>query len=548
MRPRTSRVRAALAVAAFVVLGWSWALASPVGSNADEAFHLTSAWCAWGDSNTCAIDPTTGSVTVPSAVGTAACFVGRPEKGAACWGELAQGATVTTANVNAAQGNYPPVFHIVMRTFVGSDIERSVVAMRMFNVALAAGILLWGLLLAPPAAARALALTWGVAIVPFGLFNIASVNPSSWAIIGGGTCWAFLYTLLGEPSWRSKRAVFAALGVAVTALIAFARSDQAWVLLLSFVGVAVLQRSFTQHLRRTLAALVGALLAGAVVALLFSVGRYATTLQGLHWPSGNALTDQPNPLLKVLVELPAYLGGHFGLQQPWAQRDAVANYGVDGWVNTAFLHNLASNDVVMPSLVGVVGVACVSVLVFLGFTTHSRRKVAALLIVALGLIAQILVMRSLADWGSWENSQGYVWFLYPRYTLPLVLVAIAIALIVRPVARPILNRLQASVIAAALIGSATVALLAVMARYMVGQDHSWTQFELRDGWWWTWGPDPLLVIGIAVIAALVYFPAMISFGVRYPGATANRSVSEGRTPSSGALRREGQGAPSPHSR
>ena len=529
----TARWRSILAVAALLVLGWSWSFASPVGSNADETFHLTSTWCAWGESETCLDGPSPGTVTVPVAVGAQACFVGFPERDAACHGDRPVEALVTTAHVNAS-GNYPPVFHLVMRAFVGDDVERSVVTMRMFNVALAAGMLLWALLLAPPVAARALALTWGVALVPFGLFNIASVNPSSWAIIGGGTCWAFLYTLFALPSWRSPRAAAAALGVMASALIAFARSDQAWVIVLSFIAVAILQRSFSRHTRRTLVAAAGALVVAAAVAALFSVGRYATSLQGLHWPHGSPLTDQPNPLLKVIAELPAYLGAHVGLQQPWAQREAMTDFGVEGWVNTAFLHGLGSNDITMPSIVGVVGLACVSALVFLGFSHYTRRKVAAVAVVLIGLIGQIIVMRSLAEWGSWTNTQGYAWFLYPRYTLPIVLLGIAVSLIVRPRTRPILNGLQATLISTAMIVSATVALLAVMARFMAGQDHSWTQFEVRGGWWWTWGPDPLVVIGIAVAAALIYFPAMISFG-----------VSGARAPSPAAPRRAPQGASLP---
>jgi hypothetical protein len=195
------------------------------------------------------------------------------------------------------------------------------------------------------------------------------------------------------------------------------------------------------------------------------------------------------------------------MQQPWAQRESVADFGVDGWVNTAFLYGLG---------VGVVGVGCVGALILLGFSTYPRRKLVAFLIVLMGMVVQVVAMRSLAQWGSWKSAQGFQWFVYPRYTIPAFMVLIALALIVKPISRPLLNRLQAGVISLGLVFTSVVSLLAVMARYMHGQDHSWVQFDPNQGWWWSWGPDPIVIIAAATLASIVFFPAMLSFGVLHP--------------------------------
>jgi hypothetical protein len=400
--------------------------------------------------------------------------------------------------------------------FAGQDVDKSVVVMRMFNVAVAAAVLLWALLLAPPVVSRALALTWAIAIIPIGLFFIASVNPSSWAIIGGSTFWVFLYTLFDEPRWRSKRAMSAILGMLVTmGLALMARADQGYVIVLSIIAVGIIQGFFLNNKFKSLIILTAFSIAAITVAFSFNVGNYLSTFT-FKAPVGNQITDQPNPLIKVLAEVPAFLAGAFGLQEPWAQRESISDYGVEGWVNKTFLIGLGNgNDILMPSLVGVLILIVVSGSLFLALSQSPRAKIVAVSMVFAGLLFQILVLRSLSSWGSWEN-QSYASYIYPRYFLPLLILTIALSLIVTPISKPIFGKLQGYLVSIFLTIAATVGLMATIGRYMHGQDRSWVQFETASGWWWSWGPDPVLIILLGLLTAAIYFGAMISFAIRFP--------------------------------
>ena len=501
---------------ALVFLGWAWAWASPIGSSADENFHISSIWCAWGDSETCRIDADGGAVSVPTKVATKPCFVNQNDRGAQCSNLLLSPELVSTTNVNPPTGGYPPGFYLAMRTFVGGDVDRSVLIMRMVNVAIAAALLLWSLIMAPRTVARAQALAWSIALVPTGLFFISSVNPSSWAIAGVGTFWVFALALARQRSWRTPKALTAMAGAVVAGLMAtMARSDTVWVLLLSLAAVALLEwkRGRTAH-RLALSALVLAVPAAALVAF-FRIGRYLSELN-LTFPEGNADTGQPNPLLKMMLETPAFIAGIFGLQQPWGQNEDATNWGVPGWVMNAYSYGVGALDVINPSISGVLVVLAAAGTLMLGLAAYSWRKISAIAILMVGSLAQMILMRALAGFGNWENDQGFAWVIQPRYFLPAVMVTVGLVMIVSPVKRPIFNRLQGVLVALALSVGATVSLMSVVARYMHGQRGSWVHFDTSVDWWWPWGPHPVLLIVVGAAAALAYFSLTISLGVTFP--------------------------------
>ena len=509
--------RFVLPVIAFVFLGWSWAFASPTGSSADETYHLSSIWCAWGDSETCIRNDAEGTIAVPTKVAVKPCFVNQSQQDARCSWLLLSPELVVTDRFNPPQGGYPPAFYSTMRAFVGPDVDRSVLIMRMVNVLIAAALLLWALLLARPVFGRAIAMAWMITLVPTGLFFIASVNPSSWTIIGGSLFWVFLLTFLREASWKSPRALSALAGSVVTALMAaLSRSDSVAVLGLSALAVVILEWRRVFSRSRRLWVVIAVLVPLGLLALYFRVGRYLSDLNP-YIPPGNELTDQPNPLVKMLLELPAFIGGIFGLQQPiWVQREDSSNWGVDGWVMNSFSFGVGALDVINPSIAGVFGVLAAAGTLMVGLGRNSRPKLLAIAVVTVGLISQMIFMRALGGFGNWENTQGVEWVLQPRYFLPTVMVIAGLIMITRPASRPIFNRVQALAVTTALSIAATTALMAVIARYMHSQLRSWVQFDLAEGWWWSWGPSPVVLIIAGSISAIVFFASMASLGVSYP--------------------------------
>ena len=315
--------------------------------------------------------------------------------------------------------------------------------------------------------------------------------------------------------------IAAVTGLVISAFLAIARADQVWVLLLSFIAILFVSKRWRSHKWLIAVSLAVVALIAALLAWQFNVGRYIRSFD-FAWPVGNSQTDQPNPLAKVLIEFPYFLTGHLGAQQPWSQRDSITNSGIEGWTNTAFLYGLGSPDITMPSIVGLVGTILLGAITFLALARTNRMRIAAPLILLLGILVQVVAMRALGAWGG-DGTVGFAWFVYPRYTVPAFMVLLAMLAMARTTRGPAFNRKQQAVAATALTVSATVSLMAVMSRYMYGQDHSWLQFETYRGWWWNFGPDPVAVIVLSALGAAVYFAVMLSLGSSKQLSTSNKT-------------------------
>ena len=176
-RGRSGLWRALIPALAFFLMGATWALASPPGSAADDDYHLSSIWCAWGNSETCVVGPNADSVFVPESVALAGqCYNFEYEIGGVCTKTLTR-SLVATDRFNT--GSYPSLFYSVMRAFVGPDVERSVVMMRIANTALCSVILALALSVVHSGARQGIVVAWLTCLVPIAIFFIPSTNPSS---------------------------------------------------------------------------------------------------------------------------------------------------------------------------------------------------------------------------------------------------------------------------------------------------------------------------------------------------------------------------------
>ncbi len=494
----------ALPTVAFLFLGWAWAFASPVGSAADESFHLTSIWCAWGDSDSCVISDIPGVVSVPDRVANASCMAQLGNDSAACVYSLTMD-LVETNEVNRGEIKYPPIYYGIMRAFVGPDVSTSVLMMRFVNVAIAAALIAFALVVARPVARRAMTLALMVCMVPTGIFFIASVNPSAWAITGGMLFWAFLYTLLSEPTIRTRRAIAAGVGAAACAILALsARGDSAIVLSASAVAVILLA---WPRLRGRVRLLWLSLLAIPFIAIaaVFNVGRYASL--GLVFPPGNPDMDQPNSVVKMLVELPTFLAGILGGQvSVWAQRSSSNDSQIPGFSWPGYSFGVGSLDVQNPEISSLLVLACVGGVVFLGLRSHGLRKIVALGLLSATLVGELLVMRGLVAFQPIQSLQ-------PRYYFALVVVIVSVAAIAFPRRPSLVNRGQAALLVVVLVVADTAALMATVARYTYGQAHSWTGLVDAPNWWWSSGPSHVITIAIGVLASAAWLVGMARIAV-----------------------------------
>jgi hypothetical protein len=427
---------------------------------------------------------------------------------------LLTGKLVPTTGLNSVADHNPPLFYATMRAFVGNDTARSVLFIRFFNVALAAGLLGFALAVSRPPIRRALALGWAVAIIPVGMFTIASTNPSSWAIIGVGVFWAFLYTFLTEHQWRSPRALWALLGAVLSTVVALGgRSDPIYMILLSVIAVVLMAApQLRQRIRKVwpvLAAAAIAVVAIIVVSWNTRAGSIVKMAGQMQFPPGDYGRDQPNAVLKTLAEFPSFFAGMFGGQAPaWAQRTSGFDGGTPGYTWTGFTYGMGYTDLIMPSLVGVVAMACVGAIFLVGFTSYSWRKFAAVGLLSVGLVAEILFLRSIF---AFQQATGA---LQPRYFFPLVLLIICFSVISYPMSRRLLNRGQTLILILALALVNGVALRATIARYVHGQAHSWTSIVDEGAWWWPSGPSPNLLSLMGALAGLVWFASVLALANR----------------------------------
>lgn len=492
---------------AFAVMAAMWAVISPVGSSPDDDFHMASIWCAWGTSDSCLTETPIGSnlpwadFYVPRELDFQ-CFVETAPASAAC--ALDQEAGWIPGRVNLVIGTYPPVFHAAMRVFVGPDIDTSVRAMRIANGILAGALLAFALTILKPRFKRAVALTWLIGIIPFGLWFIASTNPSSWSIIAGGLFWAFLANWLTSESLASRNAWLSFVGMVITVVLAAgSRSDAALALAVAALAVAIFaSRTLRSHPKRLLLVLI------PIPVLILGVLYRVRSLGGLGGIQIGTMGDDQS-LVGLLAqwnryawEFPSLVSGMLGGEEPNFLQASTYIYG------------LANQDVLLPSTVLVLTLILLGGVVFWGLTSYSGPK-----LLSLGFILASMVMLPLVTLSRFNFANMY----QPRYLLPLFLAFIGIAATVRLSDAPGLRRLQAYGIAVGVLIVGATSLLATTRRFTNGQQETWLSLGFTPEWWWSDLGHPLGFVLAGTVATAVYAGAL-AWIARNPATASRRLV------------------------
>lgn len=187
-----------------IFLSVFWSITSPLGSSADEDFHLASIVCADGESNYCKVVSQKppddqnivsvphmihGALNYDEIVGTKYvwCFLDGYTRAANC---PKDNIWVTTNRVNSVGQNetigYPTLFYSVMNKFV---VEDNFSYKFVFNLRLINGfflnLMILGTLLIWARFNKAKTIfPYIIAFNPLFLFTISSINPSSWEFVG----------------------------------------------------------------------------------------------------------------------------------------------------------------------------------------------------------------------------------------------------------------------------------------------------------------------------------------------------------------------------
>ena len=471
-----------LPVALFLTLV-GWAVTSPVGSAPDDDFHLSSIWCSW-PADACEPTADDQAILVPrNVVQSADCFRYRDDVTADCTeATSADSSLVIVTHVNQIEHLYPTGFHTAMAMFVGDDVERSVITMRLINAAVISVLLALLMRVAPVGISSATLIALAVTSIPLGLFILASTNPSSWAVGGIVLFWGFASALLRRSSWRSRRTWLLLAGAIATAAMAMtSRVDTGAYLLLA--AVLALIAAGPRRWRR---------ISSGVVAVLGILGfisyvTFETPLVGDGAPLGTADAGL-GLFLSNAVYLPILWSG------------IVGTSGL-GW-----------NDTAMPTLVPFVGVAALGGLAWLGLS-HLWRAKAVAVAVAFGAFALVPL------WFLQREGLVVGELVQSRYLAPLLALLMATLLLPRQADRPLPWPIApAVVVATALAVTSTLAFWINAHRYSFGADAA--LFDVRDAPVWT-GP---LSVHPAVFTLLVAVTSsVVIVGALLPPALAHRT-------------------------
>ncbi|WP_341954141.1 DUF2142 domain-containing protein [Salinibacterium sp. TMP30] len=456
----------------------AWALASPMGAAPDDDYHLVSIWCSTGDSDLCQPGESPKTRMVPQTVLQSPCYAFFSDESAACQSRLDYDSDkLVETNRGNFVGAYPPLYYSVMSNFVGEDILASVMAMRLFNVALFVAITAALYLLLPTGRRPALVWGWLISTVPLGMFLLASNNPSGWAVAGVGTAWLALLGYFETPTSakrialgglfvvavfmaagsRGDSALYVVGGIGVAAIIAFENSRRFWSLAVLPVLMIVVSAAFFLTSRQTASGISGFSSQDTVVAGTEQAAGAAANLAGFGLLAYNFLN------------VPSLWAGAFG---GWAL----------GWLDTPI-----PESVTFLALAAFIGVG------FVGLSVLNGRK--AIVIAGVGFVLWALPTYVLTQGGDKVGEQ-----VQPRYILPLIVLLGGLLVLQAGRKRFALGRTQTIAVVIALSAANLVALHMNMRRYVTGNDVPGWNLDAGAEWFWSGAPAPMVVWGIGSLA------------------------------------------------
>lgn len=437
---------------------FGWGLASPVGSSPDDDFHVASIWCAYGErAGLCETADEPDQRKVPIPIVNMTCFAFHPEIDGSCQKGQPEDPSAGVQPVNHGNWNgqtYPPLFYGTMGVFASENVAVSVVAIRLFNALLATVMLTLTMIALPRRLRPVLGVSATVALIPLGLFTLASTNPSSWALVSAAVVFP---AVLGIAETQGRRRIaLGALAIVGGVLGAGARADAA-----AYAAFAALLAWFLSAKKSRWNTII-ALAICVIGAISFLTSGQADGLSGLS-TEADAPTGGFNLLVFNLLALPSLWLGMF------------TNLG---WLDTA-----------MSSLAIFASVFATIAVLFAGINRISWRK--ALSLVAVCGMLVLLPLYVLHGSNAVVGSQ-----LQPRYILPLLVILLAVA--AAPFPTPLrLTLPQAWVLGALLAGGHALALYDTLTRYVAGQ----RVINLDAGDWW-WGGSPVSPLGVLVAGSL----------------------------------------------
>jgi len=331
-----------VAGAALFVTLICWSLSSPINSHGDERYYIGSIWCANGyDENCLPLGRTKDNIEVASVKLGLCTPIGIEEtykrvlvdqNEAQCRYETRNNDSLADfkSSINNQiesngyvgtdfnQINHPVYYQKFMNVFVTENGALSVVLMRIFNSFIFSLLFTVLLLLGPKEVKQSIIISFLLIAVPFTLFQIASINPSSWAIIGCSFSWAYMYSLIRQRKENGLKLLLLTLGWIISVAMAFSARHDAKIFIIFTNFCALLffiSRFSTKKMRRI--SLLG--LSFFSLAILIITRQNSQVLKNILSINTDTFFDVNNQFLaiggtiKVLITTPLKILGYESL-------------------------------------------------------------------------------------------------------------------------------------------------------------------------------------------------------------------------------------------
>ena len=454
-----------------LVLGLCWTFASPLGSAPDEDFHLTTIWCLEGENNLCNVG-INDSRKVPALWSSwPPCYVNWPksDKSAGCLTRLELPLQLVATKRYSRPGEDPVLFYQVMNFFAGDNPINSVNFMRIFNVTVASFMFFLAIYVAPFIVKRALILTWGLIIVPIGIFNIASTNPSSWTITGIGTLWSFILSSIFYRNSRSKMFYLSIFGLLISMTLSLgSRGDSRIYLVVTFISLTLLFLNKTILIRYS-KILIASALSILLIVLVFLNRFWITIFDSWYFINAKQESDQPNAFVTLMLDFPAFFFSLTGGQSPSFDQNRGALFD-------NFSAGISWSDFNFPSIVGILLGSCLISLISLSIKGSSWQKISAICWIFLAILS--IIIYSKGRYPDVNDAQ-----ITPRYMLPLFLILIGITLLVDSGSKPLIGKIYSGIILILSTIGGSLAWLVTISRFSIGPNAAFTNFWQTPEWW-----------------------------------------------------------------
>jgi len=319
-----------------------WSLSSPINSHADERYYIGSIWCASGyDENCLPLGRTKDNIEVASVKLGLCTPVGieetykrvlvdqnevhcryktRNNDSLADFKSSINNQIESNGYVGTDfnQINHPVYYQKFINIFVTENGALSVVLMRMFNSFIFSLLFTLLLLLGPKEVRQSMTIAFLLIAVPFTLFQIASINPSSWAITSCSFSWAYLYCLIRQRKESRLKLFFLTLGWIISVAMAFSARHDAKVFII-FTNFCVLLLLLSQVTTKALKKIGFVCFSFFAVAIFIITRQNSQVLKNISSINTDTFFDVKNQFLaiggtiKVLIATPLRIIGYESL-------------------------------------------------------------------------------------------------------------------------------------------------------------------------------------------------------------------------------------------